>query len=144
MGILGAGDHNTALSIIGHGDKSLNGDVTEDFMKSIMDFQNRAFGLRLGYVPGIIRHHFHGPKKDRKYGERWKVLNKHEYKPSVHITTNSEGLLIPTKMCPQELLDEIFQYFAERNEDDGYKEAQKAMDALSISKKHIDVFSNNC
>jgi hypothetical protein len=30
------------------------------------------------------------------------------------------GLLLPTKECPQDLLDDIKQYFIERNEDEFY------------------------
>ena len=34
------------------------------------------------------------------------------------------GLLIPSKECPRQLLDDIYKYFEERNEDEGYAEAQ--------------------
>jgi hypothetical protein len=35
-----------------------------------------------------------------------------------HITQNSDGLLIPTPECPTGLLEDIMQYFRERNEDE--------------------------
>ena len=35
-----------------------------------------------------------------------------------HIKYNQNGLLIPTDNCPKELLDDIYQYFYERNEDE--------------------------
>jgi hypothetical protein len=47
----------------------------------------------------------------------------HAYDPYVHITCDPDGLLVPTAECPQELLDEIYKYFMERNEDEGYIEA---------------------
>jgi hypothetical protein len=71
----------------------------------------------VGYVPGVIRHYFHGSKQNRKYMERWQILVKHQYDPYKH-TTYDHGLLIPSKECPPELLKDILQYFRERNEDE--------------------------
>lgn len=87
-----------------------------------MTFQKKACGLRLGYCPGVIRHYFHGSKKNRGYSTRWQILVKHQYSPYKHITFNSDGLLIPTKECPQELLKDIHDYFWARNEDEGVRE----------------------
>jgi hypothetical protein len=77
--------------------------------------------LRLGYVPGVIRHHYHGLKKDRKYMERWHILVDNAFSPDEHLTYNKDGLLIPTVACPQKILDDIVKYFKERNEDEGYE-----------------------
>jgi len=123
MSILGAGDHNMCFSYIGKGEKSLNIDTTEDYKQSVIEFESKAKQLRLGYVPGVIRHYFHGAKKNRKYQERWRILVDNNYSPSLHITTNKDGLLIPTKDCPKPMLDSILDYFKERNEDEGYASA---------------------
>jgi hypothetical protein len=120
VSILGSGDHNMSLAFIGNGVKSLNGLTTDDYKKSIKEFEKKVINLRLGYIPGVIRHYYHGSKKDRKYSERWKILVDRAYCPSLHITKNKDGLLVPTKECPQELLDDILIYFKERNEDEGY------------------------
>lgn len=121
LSILGAGDHNMAFAFLGSSAKSLNMSVTQDYKQSVVDFETHAKRLRLGYVPGVIRHYFHGSKKNRKYQERWRILVDNKYSPSLHITTDASGLLIPTKDCPQEMLDSILAYFEERNEDEGYK-----------------------
>ena len=120
MSILGAGDHNMSFSLIRKSEHSLNVNVTVDYKKSVIEFEKRAQMLRLGYVPGVIRHYFHGSKKNRKYAERWQILVQNAYEPTKHITKNSDGLLIPTDTCPKKMLDEIYAYFAERNEDEGY------------------------
>ena len=116
--ILGAGDHNMCFSLIGNYLQSLNENMTQDYKDSVEEFQKRIKGLRLGYVPGVIRHYFHGSKKNRKYSERWKILVSHAYEPSKHVTVREDGLLIPTPDCPQGLLDDILKYFKERNEDE--------------------------
>jgi len=119
--ILGAGDHNMSLSFIGNGIKSINEGTTQEYKDSISEFENKVSSLRLGYVPGLIRHYFHGSKKNRKYSERWKILVDNQYSPILHITSNKDGLLVPTSECPKKLLDDIYNYFSERNEDEYFK-----------------------
>lgn len=116
--ILGSGDHNMALSILGYGVNSVNKDVSDNYKLKLSEFQKNMSKLRLGYTPGVIRHYYHGSKENRKYSERWKILVKHNYDPILHIIKNVEGILIPSKDCPKELLDDIMNYFLERNEDD--------------------------
>jgi hypothetical protein len=116
--ILGAGDNNIALSIIQQVEKSIHKDVHPDYHQSLLEYQNRGKNLRLGYVPGVIRHYFHGYKKNRKYTERWQILIHHQYSPFHHVT-KYEDLLIPSSICPPDLLQDIMQYFTERNEDEG-------------------------
>ena len=118
--ILGAGDRNMALSFLGKGMSSLNDMTTEDYKDSLRKFESNVINLRLGYSPGIIRHYFHGSKKNRKYDERWRILVENAYSPSHHIRRNADGILIPTESCPVKILDDIMTYFKVRNEDEGF------------------------
>ena len=118
VAILGSGDNIMALSFINNGLKAVNDLSTDGYKQTISEFQSRCANLRIGYVPGVIRHYFHGSKKNRKYTERWEILIKHNFDPLEHITTDEKGLLIPSRSCPQELLDDIMNYFKERNEDE--------------------------
>lgn len=118
MSILGAGDHNMALCLIGKGIKSINAKTTKGYKSTILKFEEKARGLRLGYVPGVIRHYFHGKKKNRRYAERWEVLVKNAYDPSIHVKRDPRGLLVPTTKCPPKLLSDIMTYFRQRNEDE--------------------------
>jgi hypothetical protein len=120
--ILGSGDHNISLAVVRNGGLSLNKNVARDYLDSVLAFQFRVKNLRFGYSPGVVRHFFHGHKKNRKYVERWMILVKHNFSPYLHIKRNEDGLLVPTEECPQALLDEIANYFAERNEDEGFAE----------------------
>jgi len=122
LSILGAGDHNMCFSYISQSEKSLNGQTSDAYKESVRCFESKAKQLRLGYVPGVIRHHFHGSKKNRKYQERWRILVDNIYNPDTHVTKNKDGLLIPTDSCPQPMLDSIFKYFEERDEDEGYRQ----------------------
>lgn len=122
-GILGSGDNIMALSFLQKGDTAgLNKDNSPDYKQSVAEFQKRVKNMRFGYVPGVIRHHYHGSKVNRKYGERWKILVNHQYSPTKHITYDANGVLVPTATCPRKMLADIFDYFGERNEDDIYKD----------------------
>lgn len=118
LGILGSGDSNFFLSLIGQGHFSIGGGVTREYLRSVLDFQEKCRGLRLGYVPGVIRHYYHGSKVNRGYVTRWSILVKHKYNPYKHLSYEKNGLLVPSKECPKELLDDIKQYFVSRNEDE--------------------------
>jgi hypothetical protein len=128
--ILGSADNIMSLSFINRGLRAINENSSDDYKKTVIDFQNRVKNLRLGYVPGVIRHHFHGSKKNRKYTDRWQILLKHDYAPSKHITKDENGILIPTKSCPSKMLDEIKAYFKERNEDEFYEKKIAASNFL--------------
>jgi len=116
--ILGAGDHNMSFSLLGKGELSVNENVNEDYKTSIMQYDKNMKTLRLGYIPGVIKHYFHGSKKNRKYSERWQILVKHHYSPYKHLIRDSNNILQPSNACPPELILEIFNYFKERNEDE--------------------------
>jgi hypothetical protein len=118
FGILGGGDNVVASSLTGSVLNTLRFEATEDLRNHYFAFQSRAQGLRLGYVPGVIRHYFHGSKNNRKYMDRKKLLAKHSYCPSTMLTEDERGLLVPGKACPPGLLDDIMRYFGERKEDE--------------------------
>jgi len=115
--ILGAGDNIMSLASLKRGQNGINSESTDGYKKSVFYYESKIKMLRIGYIPGIIRHHYHGKKKDRKYGERWRILVDHLYDPLAHMTHDSNGILIPTKSCPHEILRKIREYFYQRNED---------------------------
>ena len=116
--ILGSGDNIMSLSIVSNGLKGINEGSTDGYKKTIEDFQYKMKTLRLGYVPGVIRHYYHGSKKNRGYNDRWKILLENDYNPYHHIKHNKNGLLIPTDDCPKDILTKITTYFYDRNEDE--------------------------
>jgi hypothetical protein len=118
--ILGSADNIMFLSIMGYGLKSIHRNSTEEYKRSVKEFQERVHGFRFGYVPGLIRHHFHGHKKNRQYIERWKILMDHRYDPYTYVVRDpSTGVLVPNmEKCPKEMLDQIVEYFVSRKEDE--------------------------
>jgi hypothetical protein len=118
LGILGASDHIMSFCLMNKGGQSINDKYSEDFKSEISQFQKRVKRLRLGYVPGVIRHFFHGSKANRKYIERNEILLRYNYSPSLHLTKTPQGLLIPSPHFPHAFKNEILEYFQQRNEDE--------------------------
>jgi hypothetical protein len=118
FGILGSGDNIMALSLINKVENILNYNYHEDYKNSILEYQKNIKNLRLGYVPGVIRHHYHGSKVDRKYTERWQILIINQYSPLKHITYDPKGILITTEEFTEQFKTDILNYFKERKEDD--------------------------
>jgi hypothetical protein len=118
--IIGGGDLTMALSCLFKCSFPYNKVGSTDHKQSILDFETKAKKLHLGYIPGVIYHYFHGSKANRIYIERHDILFKNNYSPSLHLTKNADGILIPTDKCPQAILDGIMMYFSERNEDEGF------------------------
>lgn len=120
-GVLGSGDNIMALSLINKADRMNNENYHEDYNQSMIDFQERANQLRLGYTPGVIKHYYHGSKKNRQYTERWKILMDYKFSPKLDLKYNKNGILIPTTHFSTEFQEAIMNYFRERKEDDFYK-----------------------
>ena len=116
--ILGSGDNLMMLSLLDQPLKGLHLLSSDDYKQDVVEYAKEMKRLRFGYVPGVIRHYFHGSKKNRKYQERWAILVENHYEPSVHLRTNEQGLLVPTDEFPNALKEDILSYFQERNEDE--------------------------
>ena len=72
---------------------------------------------------------------------------KYNYSPSLHVTGDKNGILIPTENCPKQLLDEIMSYFKERNEDEYYEKGKNSANFVKLveiisSEKLIDSDKN--
>jgi hypothetical protein len=118
LGILGSGDHIMSFCFTHRGILSIISDFHPEYKQAVLDYQQKVKSLRLGYVPGVIRHFFHGSKINRKYIERNQILLKYSWRPSM-VTRDSNGLLQPKPVFfPVEFQSEIMNYFLQRNEDE--------------------------
>ena len=117
-GVMGSGDNIIALSLINKCKNITNPKYSDDYNNSFLEYQQKVKALRLGYIPGIIRHHYHGKKANRKYVERNEVIINHQYSPSIHVKYDEIGVLVPTESFSNEFKEDILKYFEERKEDE--------------------------
>lgn len=116
--ILGSGDNIMLFGLFSIAIKSVHKDSHPNYINDILTYQKNIQTLRFGYVPGLVKHYFHGKKVNRKYTERWMILVKYGFDPTTFITRDINGLIIPTDKFPENLKRDILNYFKERNEDE--------------------------
>lgn len=141
--ILGSGDNIILFSLFNNGLKAVLDSSSEDYKADILNYQKKIKMLRFGYIPGLIRHYFHGSKKNRKYKERWEILSKYDFSPYVHIKKDENGIIIPTNEFSEEFKNDILGYFQERNEDDEEIEVRNVDTKIIEKPKKLNVTSDN-
>lgn len=118
--MLGSADRHMACALIGEADVSAHKDVHPGYRHMLREWQRRASKFirkKVGYVPGLINHSYHGPKAKRGYVSRWRILVDRQFNPMDDIMRDTQGLwqLEDDKV---ELRDDIMKYFRSRHEDD--------------------------
>jgi hypothetical protein len=116
--VLGSADSIMSISFINKVDIRKKKVYTDDYNNSMEEYQKNATNIRVGYVPGVIRHYYHGSRLNRKYVEKCKIIIDNEYSPTKHLTYDESGIRIPTSECPPQLIIDIINYFIERKEDE--------------------------
>ena len=128
--VTGGADRHMACGLIGTIERSgpyrqaRLTDLAPNFRNSLLLWQERASVLQrnVGYVDGLILHHWHGRKSDRKYGNRWRIYLDNSFDPWCDLRRDIYGLYdLPASK--QKLRDDLRSYFRARNEDSIDEEA---------------------
>lgn len=118
--ILGSADRHMACALIGEVEKSFHPEVHDNYQNMCFEWQKRCDKYILGdvgYMDGMILHHYHGKKANRGYNSRWKILVDHQYDPLTDVYPDANGLLrLHDDNIKQR--DAIRKYFRSRHEDD--------------------------
>jgi glycosyltransferase involved in cell wall biosynthesis len=116
--ILGSGDHHFWMAMIGMVSKTRPEAVNIHYKNQLADYEERAvrrIDKNLGYVPIGLQHLWHGPKRNRFYVSRWKILIDNNFDPFLDIRRDSQGLY--TLDGDDKLKRDIQLYFTARLED---------------------------
>ncbi len=80
-----------------------------------------AYGDRIrataGYVPGVVRHLWHGDRANRQYISRDEILMRYDFDPNSHLQITLSGILELSPNAPAGLQSEIAAYFKARRDD---------------------------
>lgn len=118
--IIGSADHHMAWCCLGMGKKTVHGSMSKGYFDSVLDWQIRAYracGGRVGYVHGILYHYFHGPRRARRYVERWDIPVKLGFDPKKHIAYDGQGVLYLIGDVAHEINNHLIDYNRSRLED---------------------------
>jgi hypothetical protein len=116
--VCGANDHHMARGLLGDIMESVSGGSSPAFKESLRLWGQRAEQLKpkVGYVPGLITHFWHGPKRNRQYLTRWRILNESQFDPALDLKRDAQGLYQLTGRN-KKLIADLMAYFRQRNED---------------------------
>jgi hypothetical protein len=122
--ILGAGDYYMAHSLTGQLRRVVRPDQGR-LGEKMLEWEHRARTSlwqerpimgNLGVMQGLWYHFWHGPKANRLYGSREKILTKNEFNPDLDLKRDWQGLYQVTNRKPQ-LRRDLQWYSRQRNED---------------------------
>jgi hypothetical protein len=116
--ILGANDYYMALGLVEKLDPALTYMPESNYARTLLKWQENArrFDQQIGYVDATLLHYWHGSRRNRGYGTRWKILHDHDFDPCVDLARASSGLLKFTDNKPL-LQRAVAEYFDRRKED---------------------------
>jgi hypothetical protein len=118
--ILGAGDYYMARGLFGLSDQFFkDNDYTQGYRDAIAAWgakAQKAIGERVGYVPGLVFHLWHGALANRQYSSREQILIRNHYDPATDIVRDGQGLIGFAGNKPP-LVADIEAYFRTRDED---------------------------
>lgn len=116
--ILGSADHHMAFAMIGETKDTIHKMMHPSFFRKCFEWEKKALCVtkkEVGFIPGFIKHKFHGPKNRRYYRERWQILADHEYDPDTQLSHDEQGIAILTGN--HRLEHAIYLYNVSRTED---------------------------
>jgi len=87
------------------------------FLDHIYRWYSRLPKSRVGYLPGAVRHLWHGTRENRQYTDRDEILGRMGFDPATHIEIDSSGLLKWSEEAPPEMREAVMSCFAHRRED---------------------------
>lgn len=118
--ILGSADLRMAAGLVGLVEDTLVGKGGGRYLFKCRRWQELALKhlkKDVGYMPGLAYHYFHGSKKLRYYGDRWRIPLVNKFDPDHHLVKDNQGLW---QLNEDEIgfRDDIRLYMSSRNEDD--------------------------
>ena len=121
--ILGSADHLMALGLVGDTARINNEDLSRGYVSAIEEWEDRAVKNikgSIGFVPGMIAHHFHGKKINRGYHNRTQILVDHQFDPAIDLTKDDQGILELVLESDRQiaLSNALYEYFRSRKEDE--------------------------
>jgi hypothetical protein len=116
---LGSADRHMAMSFLGLAVETVPDGISEAYLDQVLTWQEavKNNGIALVHVPCHLKHYWHGPMHRRRYMERWEILKKHRFDPSIHIQYHHTGLYLWSNSCPPGLISDVADYFNQRDED---------------------------
>lgn len=120
-GVLGSGDSHMACALVGYPLESVWPDLHPGYGRTVQawaDLATKYVNGNIGYVDGLIVHHFHGYKEHRGYKTRVDILREHQFNPETDLAFSEKTGMPYLTTGNTTLRDEITRYMGSRKEYD--------------------------
>lgn len=117
--VIGSGDWHMAYCLMGKGVEIAESWFSAGYRNLLEKYQrncNLYIKGNIGYVNTSALHYWHGPKSNRGYNWRWKIIREHNFDPVLDLTYDTQGVLVVTEE-KHEMLYKLREYFQSRKED---------------------------
>jgi hypothetical protein len=120
--VCGANDHHMARGLLDDVRNSVNRACSPGLINALAQWGERAKAIRrnVGFVEGLIFHHWHGAKLNRRYADRWKILVDSQFDPARDLKRDWQGVYQLQDDGSDRMIrlrDDLRAYFRQRNED---------------------------
>lgn len=121
--VCGANDHHMARALLGDDILNTVHSASSPGLKAALSHwgkRARAVRRNVGFVDGLIFHHWHGPKVNRRYTDRWQILVESQFDPATDLKRDWQGVYQLVDDGSDRLVklrDDLRAYFRQRNED---------------------------
>jgi hypothetical protein len=118
--IVGSGDFCGDWALVNQVERAFNNSLSEGYKKPWYEWQEKAAGTNMSFIPGLLLHYWHGTRETRKYVGRLGILEKYNFDPYVYLERDPNGLWRIKTNAPNgcELQRDIMEYFESRKEDE--------------------------
>jgi len=117
--IVGNADNQMANALLGYVEDTVPDGITHGYLSQLIEWQRRAEKYLLhdlGFIEGLVSHHWHGKKRDRQYQSRWKVLLDSQFDPAIDLKRDRQLVWQLTDRSAM-LRDGLRRIARQRNED---------------------------
>lgn len=116
----GGGDRYMACGFQGHFSTEVIERLPTATLDAVYRWADRAYAVtrgRVGYVPGTVKHLFHGEPKTRRYETRYEMLRAARFDPENDIAVDNNGLYAWSSPKPS-LHRDVYEYLDQRCADE--------------------------
>jgi len=124
--IIGSGDSAFWSAVSGDPYVFLRKPRTEGVVAAWQDWRPKAFEAcdgRVGHVDSSVVSLWHGRHANRRYPDRWEILQRHDFDPQEDIEVGPQGSWVWSSSKP-ELHRDVYSYFVDRREDEALPEIE--------------------
>lgn len=124
-------DHNFSREMYDY--LGISGQNVLDTFSSWRHSVSSYIGNSISYIDNEFIHEWHGDKKNRNYTDRHKILKKINIKK--HVKLNDIGLIEISNSSYENIYNDIYEYFLNRDEDGVVEDMQEYLKFKSKSKR---------